>query len=284
MKPLSELTLLDRFLFASTMEDRETMELVLRIILQQDITLLNQVQTKKKVRTAPWLRSIRLDVISTDGINVYDTKVQKANTRNLPRRSRYYQALIDNSLLPPGEIDFNQIQDTCLIIIAPFDLFGENRYRYTFQMKCKESDQIWLEDGAARIFFNTHGTNPQDEPPEVVELLKYFEHTDDKTISQCSSPRIHQLHKQVCRIKSSEEIGVKYMQEWEEKVYERMEGHKEGLKEGRLEGLEEGKQKTKRQAAAHMFSMNMETKDIGQILNETPDTILAWRQEWLQSL
>ena len=292
MKPLSELTLLDRFLFASAMENRKTMELVLRIILQQDITLLDQVQAEKEIRTAPWLRSIRLDIISTDGVNVYDAEVQKTDTKNLPRRSRYYQALIDSSLLPPGEIDFNRMQDACLIIIAPFDLFGEKRYRYTFQMKCRESDTLWLEDGATRIFFNTRGKNPEEENPEVIELLKYFEHTDETTVSQCISPRIHQLHDQVSRIKSSEEMGVKYMQEWEEKAYARLEGREEGLAEGLAEGreeglkkgLEEGRSESKRQAAANMFSMNMPLEDIGKILEVPVETIRNWLEEWKQTL
>ena len=39
MKPLAELTLLDRFLFACVMEDRGTMELVLSIILGEEICL-----------------------------------------------------------------------------------------------------------------------------------------------------------------------------------------------------------------------------------------------------
>ena len=42
MKPLAELTLLDRFLFACVMEDRGTMELVLSIILGEEIHLAEQ--------------------------------------------------------------------------------------------------------------------------------------------------------------------------------------------------------------------------------------------------
>jgi predicted transposase YdaD len=37
----------------------------------------------------------------------------------------------------------------------------------------------------------------------------------------------------VRKVKSSEEIGVKYMQEWEERYYERQEARKEGFDEGR---------------------------------------------------
>ena len=107
MKPLAELTLLDRFLFACVMEDRGTMELVLSIILGEEIHLAEQPQAEREMRTVPWLRSIRLDVYSVDEESrVYNAEVQKKNTGNLIKRSRFYQALIDSSLLAPGEIDF----------------------------------------------------------------------------------------------------------------------------------------------------------------------------------
>ena len=41
-------------------------------------------------------------------------------------------------------------------------------------------------------------------------------------------------------MKSSEEIGVKYMQEWEEKILEKRKARAEGLAEGRAEGRAEG--------------------------------------------
>ncbi len=44
--------------------------------------------------------------------------------------------------------------------------------------------------------------------------------------------RIHQIHRRVCEVKASEEMGVRYMQEWEEKVYIRQEGREEGREEG----------------------------------------------------
>lgn len=61
MKPLSELTLLDRFLFSCAMEDPRILELSLKIILDQKLELKALTQTEKEFRTMPWLRSIRLD-------------------------------------------------------------------------------------------------------------------------------------------------------------------------------------------------------------------------------
>ena len=43
--------------------------------------------------------------------------------------------------------------------------------------------------------------------------------------------------------RQSEEFGVKYMQAWEEKMYERLEGREEGLAEGHEKGLTEGHEK-----------------------------------------
>ena len=96
----------------------------------------------------------------------------------------------------PGEPDFNQLPDVTLIMIAPFDLFGEGKYRYTFRMKCEESENISLDDGATRIFLNTHGTNPEEAGGELVELLQYFESSTEETASRCRSGQVRELHRQ----------------------------------------------------------------------------------------
>ena len=67
MKKLQELTLFDKFLFDETMDIPEAHEAVLQIIFGDDnLKLLTPAQTEKEIRTAPWLRSIRLDVYAID--------------------------------------------------------------------------------------------------------------------------------------------------------------------------------------------------------------------------
>ncbi len=235
MKPersLKDLNLLDRFLFAQAMEDEENMRLILEIILGREIVLKHLPQTEKEARTSPLYRSIRLDVIAADDQdNIYDTEVQKRNTRNLPRRSRYYEGFISTHMLPPGEVDFDQLKDSYVIIIAPFDIFGKDRYRYTFRMKCDEIPELALGDGDIRIFLNTRGTNDDQVSPELVELLRYMEDSSKEVASGCSSPRIHTLQERIEAIKSSEEVNVKYMQAWEERELDRREAREEGRQE-----------------------------------------------------
>ena len=238
-KSLQDLTLLDRFLFAEVMEDPKTFENILSIILGEDISIKGRPQSEHENRTSPLKRQVRLDVWAEDETDaVYNVEAQKENTKNLPHRSRFYQALIDSKLLDPGEVDFSNMKDCYSIIIAPFDLFGRGLYQYTFQMTCAETGQP-LEDGATRIFLNTHGKNSEDISPELKELLYYMEHTTEEI--SCSTSRLQEIKNHVNIVKSSEEIGVKYMQEWEEKILEKRKARAEGLAEGRAEGLAEGR-------------------------------------------
>ena len=238
MKDLKDLNLLDRFLFAEAMEDSENMRDVLEIILGKEVVLQHLPQTEKEQRTSPAYRFAKLDVWTKDTDDaIYDTEVQGTDTKNLPKRSRYYESLIDYKLLKPGEKDFNKMSDVYIILIAPFDLFGEGKYMYTFQMTCQESSSLLLKDGATRIFLNTHGTNPEDVSSELVELLHYIENTTQEMADSCASTRIHKMQERICSIKSSEEVSIKYMQRWEEMEMEKDEARAEG----RAEGLSEGR-------------------------------------------
>lgn len=216
------------------MEDPKTFENILSIILGEDISIKGRPQSEHESRTSPLKRQVRLDVWAEDETDaVYNVEAQKENTKNLPHRSRFYQALIDSKLLDPGEVDFSNMKDCYSIIIAPFDLFGRGLYQYTFQMTCAETGQP-LEDGATRIFLNTHGKNSEDISPELKELLYYMEHTTEEI--SCSTSRLQEIKNHVNIVKSSEEIGVKYMQEWEEKILEKRKARAEGLAEGLAEG------------------------------------------------
>ncbi|MCB6992252.1 Rpn family recombination-promoting nuclease/putative transposase [bacterium 210820-DFI.6.37] len=241
-KALKDLNLLDRFLFAEAAENPEFMENLLRIVLGKSLTLRELPQAEKESRKTIWSKQIRLDVWSIDQEDtVYDTEVQKKNTGNLPKRSRLYHGMIDSKLLPPGELDYNRMPDSYVIMIMPFDLMGRGLYRYTFEMICREIPELRLEDGATRIFLNTHGTVREDADQELIDMLRYMECTTAENAERPGSKRIQGMHEIVENIRSSEEIGVRYMQDWEEKALERQEGRKEGREKGHRSGFKEGR-------------------------------------------
>lgn len=240
-RTLKDLNLMDKFLFDEAMEDKDNMKTLLDIVLGQDTHLKYPPQTEKEFRNSKENRQIRLDVYAIDEDDVvYDTEPQKQNTKNLPKRSRLYQGLIDSNLLPPGSIDFNALNTVIIIMIMPFDLFGYELYQYTFRMKCEEISELELEDGATRIFLNSHGKHPEFVNPELIELLEYMEKSTDTVAKKCESKRIHQMHERITKLKSSKEMEIKYMQKWEEKEIERQEAYAEGERVGEKRGRTDG--------------------------------------------
>ena len=169
---LDRLNLSDRFLFDETMEDPEAYSATVSILLEREIDLLTRVETEKELRVSPELRSIRLDVVGMDNDRkVYYTEMQKRDTNNLKKRSRYYQGQMDVSLLDLGCKDFNSLPDTCFILVAPFDIFGRGLYRYTFEGRCRECPDLKIDDGALRVFINTKGSKEEGFSKEFVAFM-----------------------------------------------------------------------------------------------------------------
>ena len=272
IKPLKDLRLLDRFLFAELMEDEECSKEVLEIILGKEISLLSRDQTEKEVRTATWLKSIRLDVYSVDEEGtVYDTEMQQNWRNDLEKRSRYYQGLLDSSLLVPGEQSYNALNNTYIIMIMPFDLFGKGRYQYTIKAFCEEDKEVQMQDGATRIFLNTHGKNQEEVRPELIEFLNYVENTNELQEEMFRSEKVTKIQKAVGQIKSNEEIGVKYMQKWEEIAEARAEGRTEGREEYTLELIQK-KQAKGKTIAQIADELEMTEEELQRILVKYPET------------
>lgn len=143
--------------------------------------------------------------------------------------------MIDSKLLPSGSVDYNELSDVFIITIMAFDLFGESKYRYTFEMTCEESSTLKLKDGATRIFLNTKGENPDDVSQDLLDLLAFFEDSTYETAKALDNEKIWKLYEKIDAIKQSEKIGVKWMNAWEERIYMEREARAQGLAEGRAE-------------------------------------------------
>ncbi|WP_418462324.1 Rpn family recombination-promoting nuclease/putative transposase [Frisingicoccus sp.] len=238
-KPLKKLTLLDRFLFDTAMSDPEICRNILSIIFGDKEVPPIRIGIAEKTEEPYYdSRAVRMDLLAVDENEViYDAEAQKENKGKqfLLRRSRLYQSAIDVNLLEPGELDFGKMNDVYVIFIAPFDLFGKNKYRYTFRMTCDEVPGLSMDDGAVRIFLNTHGKNDDEVPPGLVEFLHYVENPEQQE-KEIQDERVRKLAGQIDMLKNSQEVGVKYMRLWEELEEARREGHDDGVAEGLTKG------------------------------------------------
>ncbi len=97
--------------------------------------------------------------------------MQAADTKELPKRSRYYQSMIDLQVIDKGQ-PYKKLNRSYVIFICPFDLFGRGRHIYTFENICKEDHSILLGDEAVKIFLNAD-SGMSDVSPELKAFLDY---------------------------------------------------------------------------------------------------------------
>ncbi|MCR4940235.1 MAG: Rpn family recombination-promoting nuclease/putative transposase [Treponemataceae bacterium] len=96
---------------------------------------------------------IRLDVYVKNKDEVYDLEMQTVDTRELPKRARYYQGLMDVDFLKKGEA-YGKLPKSYVIFLCMEDIFGQSLPVYTFNNVCKENNSLSLGDESYKIFFN----------------------------------------------------------------------------------------------------------------------------------
>ena len=97
--------------------------------------------------------------------------MQVSGTKELPRRSRYYQSMIDLQLIDKGQL-YDELKRSYVIFICPFDFYGKGRHMYTFENICREDGSISMGDEAVKIFLNAKGTL-DDVSDELKAFLDY---------------------------------------------------------------------------------------------------------------
>ena len=82
-----------------------------------------------------------------------------------------------------------------------------------------------------KIILNTTGVI-KDLNNEIIDFLKYVEHSDDKTAEESTGTLVKNIHKKVVEVKNNPKMEVEFMT--------LLERDREKLEEGREEGREEG--------------------------------------------
>ena len=157
-------------------------------------------------------------------------------------------------------------------------------------MSCDEIPGLKLQDGATRIFLNTHGTDAEGVSEELIQLLRYFEQTTGENAAGSHSRKIEKLQKRVEEIKRNEEVGIRFMNAFEEKMWERREGEMIGEKRGkkigerigeergRKEGLAQGEKTKQREIARRMVEKNLDLVLIKEMTGLTEQELEALKK------
>ena len=258
-KKFKDLDLKNAFLFAATLQDPETCQLILEMILGRPVSKVN-VHVEHSLLYSSDFRSVRLDVYAADEMEVtYNLEMQNGEKKELPKRSRYHQAEMDVSALKPGG-KFTDLKQSYVIFICTYDPFGYGLYRYTFENLCQER-RFPLGDETCKIFLNTKGTNDSEVPELLVDFLHYVENSSDEYVEQVSNHKIGLLHNKVCKVKKSREWEAQYM------TFEEL------LQDSERNGKEKGIQE-ERQRLLKLIKQMLSSEDAGLIADITKDEAL----------
>ena len=266
-KKLQDLNLMDRFLFSELIESAEAYKIILEIILEREISFKGEPIAENEKRKELLGKIARLDVCAIgDDDRVYNAEVQKENENNMHKRMRYYGALMTSKLLPEGTIDYNRLSDLCMIVIAGFDMGGEGKYRYTVRRMYEGYPDKEVYDGEVILYLNTKGKDTEGVSDELIAMLEYFEETtDDKALSS-GYDRIIRLNEIVASIKANDEIGVKYMNAYEERMHDIQEAREQGEEIGRSEGEASGRAERELEMAK---AMKVDNEPVEKIVKYT---------------
>ncbi|EET58854.1 hypothetical protein BRYFOR_09142 [Marvinbryantia formatexigens DSM 14469] len=100
LEPLQKMNLMDDFLFDVTTVNLDACRIIIELSLGIRIKEIQWKEGQKVVHNLPGKRGIRMDfyVEDVEG-KIFDVEMQKRNRGNIPKRTRYYQALLDAPLL-----------------------------------------------------------------------------------------------------------------------------------------------------------------------------------------
>lgn len=190
----------DDFMNACFADNIEATELVLRIILNNKDIIVKSVETQKTMKNLQG-RSLRLDVVASDGGKNFNVEVQRADKGANPRRARYHQSILDANTTFPDE-EFDQLSDIYVIFITENDVLKGNLPVYTVDRYIKELQKPFA-DGEHIIYVNgswdddsTIGKLMHDfrctEPDEMyyaelADRARYFKSDEKGVASMCKA-------------------------------------------------------------------------------------------------
>lgn len=217
-KPIEELTIMNDFLFGVVMRQEQFCKPLLEYILKVKIRKIEYINEQESLEAGvPNAKSIRLDVyVEDDEGTVYDLEVQATDKRNLGKRTRFYQSMIDIRVLEKGQ-DYKKLKKSFVIFICNYDPYGKSRYIYTFRNRCDEDFEVLLKDEATKIVINTKGT-VGDIGDDLKAVIKYMD------TGVASTEYTKALDAEVESVKSDEKVRMQYMLLMEAYAHERSIG------------------------------------------------------------
>ena len=218
----------DTFLSFMVHDSKETVEYILKTILNRDDLQILDVHSQEYVQNI-FGRSARFDVLAQGGNNEkLNIEVQRTDAGADPKRARFNSAVIDAHDLQSGA-NWNELKETYTIFITEHDVLKGGLPIYHIERKILETDSLF-GDGEHIIYVNSAH---QDLSTELGRMMHDF---------YCSNPEdmLCQPIKERVRMLKETKEGNRLMCESMEQL--QREAELRGIELGKAEGKAEGKE------------------------------------------
>ncbi|MGI5056995.1 Rpn family recombination-promoting nuclease/putative transposase [Treponema socranskii] len=255
-KPVEELSFTDDFMFGTVMKNRMICKGVIERLLHIKVGKIEYPSLQKTIAPFYESKGIRLDVYVSDPDRIFDIEIQTSIPSSLPKRTRYYQSLMDVDNLLRGQ-SYAELKESYVIFICTQDPFGKGLPVYEFRNICTADGTLFLDDKSYKVFYNVGAYGKEDEP-ELSALLEYL------CERRATSDFTQHIDELVEKAKRNEKFRSWYMSLniWKddllregsqlgEKIgFER--GVAAGVRRGRRDGIAAGSYQAKRETAKLM--------------------------------
>jgi len=164
----------DDFMFCKVLENNlDLCKRLLELLLDIPIKEVVKASKQKSIDIMADAKSVRLDVYLEDTEHsVYDVEMQTSTSKELPKRSRYYQGMLDLNQIDKGA-KYSELKMCYIVFICMEDPFGQGLSIYTFESRCRENKQLLLGDGTIKVFVNASG-NTEEMSEELKDFFSYL--------------------------------------------------------------------------------------------------------------
>ena len=249
-KPFEELTISDDFMFCKVMEHEPICKEFLEMLFSAQIEKITYLSSQNILTTNSGAKTVRLDVLVKDDIGTsYDIEMQVGNEYNIPKRMRYYQAVLDVAFLDKG-YSYKALNNSVIIFVCLFDPIGNDKAVYTFENICIEDKTIPLHDGTKKIILNAKAFKETDNQ----ELRGFLQYVTTGKATTAYTGRIEQM---IQTVKRNEQLRQEY--------HILPAALMDAMDEGEARGLAKGFRQAKLETAKNLLHFGLSVENIAQV-------------------
>ena len=254
-KPVEELTFTDDFMFGTVMKNQFICKGVIERLLHIKVGKIEYPSLQKTIAPFYESKGIRLDVYVSDPERVFDIEIQTSIPPSLPKRTRYYQSLMDVDNLLRGQ-SYAELKESYVIFITETDVLGKGKPLYVIR-RTIEGDGEPFGDGSHIIYVNA---SIVDDTP-LGNLMHDF---------QCVQPDemyYPVLAERAGAFKNTEKGEIYMSSKWEQFV---QEISKEAMERGMARGAEN----------AYLSSIRAMMEKLSVTAEKAMDVLAIPQSEW----